>query len=400
MLLSCIHCGQAFVVAPEQLGSQQTCPHCGRIVVLPEAEELAPADAAYLQEHDQTVRRKQWLTGSFSALTSAMVHMALISVIALVPPGNKNAPGEGHGEDVFLGALPGVQLTQSSKESFEALDAAEMIRQISAVEQFEEPLEMEAPASTSADSDFTYDLAVGSLSPSGGDTGGFELGSVVIGGSGAGGGGGNWEGMVQGLRRSGLDIVILFDSTGSMSGEIGEVKAQISRIGSILMRLIPKARISVCAYRDEGDEYVTKGIALTGDVSEVSRFLSLIEAGGGGDHPEAIHQGLQWAVNNNQFRPQARKVILLFGDAPPHRGKLQLCSALAGDFRREQKGVVSTVTCRGSAPLPEFYEIAQAGGGEAFLTRDERQIMTQLMVLVFGSQHREKVVEAFKLMER
>jgi hypothetical protein len=34
------------------------------------------------------------------------------------------------------------------------------------------------------------------------------------------------------------------------------------------------------------------------------------------------------------------------------------------------------------------------------LTSDQRQIMTQLMVLVFGSEHRAKVLEAFKLLER
>jgi len=58
------------------------------------------------------------------------------------------------------------------------------------------------------------------------------------------------------------------------------------------------------------------------------------------------------------------------------------------------------VTCRASAPLDEFYQIAMAGGGEAFLTSNQREIMTQLMVLVFGSQHRQKVMEAFKLLER
>ena len=37
--------------------------------------------------------------------------------------------------------------------------------------------------------------------------------------------------------------------------------------------------------------------------------------------------------------------------------------------------------------------------GEAFVTADERQIMTQLIVLVFGSRHRAKVMEAFKLLD-
>ena len=40
------------------------------------------------------------------------------------------------------------------------------------------------------------------------------------------------------------------------------------------------------------------------------------------------------------------------------------------------------------------------GGGEAFLTVEERQIITELMILVFGSQYRDKVVEAFRLLDR
>jgi hypothetical protein len=42
------------------------------------------------------------------------------------------------------------------------------------------------------------------------------------------------------------------------------------------------------------------------------------------------------------------------------------------------------VTCRRSSPLPEFAQISKAGGGEAFLSSNEREIMTQLLVLVFG----------------
>jgi hypothetical protein len=92
-------------------------------------------------------------------------------------------------------------------------------------------------------------------------------------------------------------------------------------------------------------------------------------------------------------------VILVFGDAPPHPNKLKRCLEVAGDFRSQNKGIISTVTCHSEEPMREFYEIAMAGGGEAFLARDQRQIMTQLMVLVFGSRHRQKVIEAFKLLE-
>jgi DNA-directed RNA polymerase subunit RPC12/RpoP len=391
MELSCIHCGRPVTISAEQLGGQEECPHCGQAIVLPEADDLT-GHALYEEEHEALLRRKQWLSGSFSALMSCVIHMAIVLMIAVIPYGSRNAPGEGMEEDVLIGMLPAEQLTQSQQEN---LDPAEVIKQNSAADQFEEPLEAEAPTPQASES--VADLAVSSLTLSGGDSGGFDLGAVSIGG---GGGGGDWEGMVQGLRRTGLDIVITFDSTGSMSGEINQVKEQISRIGTTLTKLIPKARISICTYRDEGDEYVVKGLPLTGDIAEVQQYLNSIHAGGGGDHPEAVHAGLQWAVNNNQFRPQARKVILLFGDAPPHRDKLQFCLEVAGDFHRNQNGMVSTVTCRSPRPLPEFYEIARAGGGEAFLTSDQRQIMTQVMVLVFGSRHREKVIEAFKLMDR
>lgn len=49
------------------------------------------------------------------------------------------------------------------------------------------------------------------------------------------------------------------------------------------------------------------------------------------------------------------------------------------------------------ARIPEFVQIAEVVGGEAFLMTDTRQIMTQLMVLAFGSKHKDKVVEALKL---
>jgi hypothetical protein len=90
---------------------------------------------------------------------------------------------------------------------------------------------------------------------------------------------------------------------------------------------------------------------------------------------------------------------LLFGDAPPHRQDLATCVQTAARFHNAEDGIVSTVTCRSPVCLPEFVEIAERGGGEAFLTADERQIMTQLMVLVFGSRYRNKVVEALNLMQ-
>jgi Mg-chelatase subunit ChlD len=223
---------------------------------------------------------------------------------------------------------------------------------------------------------------------------------VGVGAGGGMAGGGSFDNMLQTLRRNGLDVVIAFDSTGSMTGEINEVKEQIRKIGTTMLTLVPKTRFSLCTYRDAGDSYVAKGIPLTSDIRQLEYFLKGVEAGGGGDHPEAVQEGLKWAMENNKFRASARKVILVFGDAPPHADDQAKCLKLAKNFRGQEKGIVSTVTCRAKSPMPEFYAIADAGGGEAFLATDSRQIVSQLVILVFGSQHKDKVLEAFKLLEK
>ena len=187
-------------------------------------------------------------------------------------------------------------------------------------------------------------------------------------------------------------------------------KKQITKIGTTLFKLVPKARISLVTYRDNEDKdssYVVRILPLTSSLQEMQSWLSKIEAGGGGDHPEAVDEGLSWSIKQNQFRSSARKVILVFGDAPPHSessgngesGQAR-CVKLAKSFKGQEKGIVSTVTCRAGKPMDEFYEIAAAGGGEAFIAENQREIMQQLMVLVFGSQHKEKVLEAFDLLEK
>jgi hypothetical protein len=334
------------------------------------------------------------MENSISGLTSLLIHMVIMLLLALVSYGAYS--GAGSGEDVLIGELPSLQLNDGQDEELSSEQAAPSQ---AAEEEIDEDLELDVPMETSTATSAEEQFAVVSPSVSGGNTGSFDLGPVGIGGSGS-MAGGSWEGLLQNLRRNGLDIVICFDSTGSMGGEIRQVKAQIQRIGDSLVRLVPKARISLCTYRDEGDAFVVRGLPLSGEMQEIGNYLLAVEADGGGDRPEAVHRGMRWAVENNHFRSNSRKVILIFGDAPPHRRHMEECLSIASDFARQQKGVVSTVTCRSGVRLPEFVEIAQMGGGEAFLTTDERQIMTQLMVLVFGSRYRGKVLEAFRLLER
>jgi hypothetical protein len=362
-------------------GASGRCPHCNEIVHIPAAEEEHPGDDA---EHQEPIGPSGWLSGSLSGMVSLIFHLLLILLLAFF--GWETGRG-GIGDEVTIGELPLKTLNKSEEQKLEDSQVKSEQK-----EPLDEMLETVSPADAAGDPSFA-EFSTELISPAG-ETSSFNVGAVTIGGP----GGGGWDGLIGQLRQHGLDVALVFDSTGSMGGEIREVKRQISSIGNTLMTLVPKARISVCTYRDEGDEYVVKGLPLTNDLQAVHDFLRPIQASGGGDHPESVQMGLRWAVTNNQFRPKARKVILLFGDAPPHPQDRRECLRIASDFGSQYQGVVSTVTCRNRVKLADFVEIAEVGGGESFLTTDYKQIITQLMVLVFGSKYRSKVIEAFRLM--
>lgn len=202
---------------------------------------------------------------------------------------------------------------------------------------------------------------------------------------------------IRDAQLNGIDIAVVFDSTGSMKSEIHAVKQRISQIGTVVLKKIPKARFSLATYRDLNESYLVRGIELGSDVQKVQSFVNAADAQGGGDHPEAVQAGMAWALQTNRFRPEAQKVMLVFGDAPPHRSDVQTCLDLARQFHGYDKGRVYTVTCRSVTPLPEFYLIAQAGGGEAFVMQDSEQLMEYLLVMAFGPEHREQVLKFFQI---
>ncbi|HND56169.1 MAG TPA: hypothetical protein PLV92_27320, partial [Pirellulaceae bacterium] len=63
---------------------------------------------------------------------------------------------------------------------------------------------------------------------------------------------GDFKKMIENAQQNGLDLVIVFDSTGSMGAEIEGVKRQIFQIGSALLKKVPTTRISLVTYRDKG----------------------------------------------------------------------------------------------------------------------------------------------------
>src|SRR4051794_6763089 len=124
---------------------------------------------------------------------------------------------------------------------------------------------------------------------------------------------------VRQVAKHPVDVVFAVDTTGSMGGLIDGAKRTVWSIASHIRQLDKQAdvRIGLVAYRDIGDDYVTRDYALSGDLDQMFVHLSTFRADGGGDTPEDVDAALYDAVHKMQWRPNAQKMIFVVGDAPP-----------------------------------------------------------------------------------
>lgn len=235
------------------------------------------------------------------------------------------------------------------------------------------------------------------------------------GGAGALGGlGGSFGDYVGGLRKVGLDVVLVIDATSSMQFVIDDVRDRLTDLVGTLQRLVPTARVGIVVYRDQGDEYVTKWSDLSFHTSKLKSFLADITADGGGDFEEAVLEALEVAVQDLNWRKKSKRVLILVGDAPPHEWDVKSVHGLVRDFQRD-RGVVHAIDVTKQAhylhdlgmwraihgrktyepsPLPEFRlatsaafrAIAEHGGGEMIDLDQGKQLIRNILELTFGAR--------------
>jgi len=213
---------------------------------------------------------------------------------------------------------------------------------------------------------------------------------------------GSFNDYISLLRRVGLDVVLVLDSTGSMKWIITETKRKMARLIRVIKRLVPIARVGIVAYRDKGEDFLTRKHPLTINIGRLQKFLDQLEAEGGGDPPEAVEEGLRVAIEEMRWRKKAKKVIILVGDAPPHEADLPRALHLVRKFR-SMGGFVSAIDTTHEANdesfsryddsyvLSEFVKIAQEGHGEATSLAKGGRIIKQLVILTFGTRWKDRL---------
>lgn len=173
------------------------------------------------------------------------------------------------------------------------------------------------------------------------------------------------------------EIVFCLDATGSMGGLIGTAKEKIWDIVNELAQDgdIDTLKMGMVFYRDRGDGFITKQIAMTTDLDEAYTELLKINAAGGGDQPESVNQGLHEAITDMKWSTNKKtyRTIFVVGDCPPHMDYQDDVKYTESCKLAAKKGItINTIklgnSCREA--IPHFKAMANCANGE-FLMLDQ-----------------------------
>jgi len=192
-----------------------------------------------------------------------------------------------------------------------------------------------------------------------------------------------------------IEVAFAIDATGSMGPYIAQARARIGQIAQSLAEGEPKpdVRFALVAFRDKGDEFVTRVKPFTPKLEEMKAYLDATEAGGGGDTPEAVLEGLKAALVELSWTPKSSKgdentvrLIYLVGDAPAqHYADGPDESWLAREARR--RGIVlNSIACGTDASLESTFDgLARHTEGRFFRLDDASSRVAQAGLAAHGS---------------
>lgn len=123
-----------------------------------------------------------------------------------------------------------------------------------------------------------------------------------------------------------LDMVIAFDTTGSMSSYIDAVKKHVTELVPKLFSTNPDLRIGIVAfgdYCDMSNKHVFgkayQVCELTDNENRLIEFITNAQNTSGGDSDEFYELVIKKIVEETNWREGSTKAVLLIADAEPHR---------------------------------------------------------------------------------
>lgn len=173
-------------------------------------------------------------------------------------------------------------------------------------------------------------------------------------------------------KRDTLEMVFVLDTTGSMGGLIEGAKQKIWGIVNEVMKKEsrPRVRVGLVAYRDNGDQYVTKVTPISEDLDKVYTELMEYQADGGGDEPENVRKALSEGVKKAGWAKPAKglaQVVFLVGDAPPQNYQQEPDVLVTTAEAVRKNMIINTIQCGNLGGTREIWQkIAQRGEGKYF----------------------------------
>lgn len=121
---------------------------------------------------------------------------------------------------------------------------------------------------------------------------------------------------------NGLDVLISFDTTGSVYSVLSTIRRDIVKEVKELFKLYEgNVRIGIIAhgdYCDKDNPYTIKVLDFTQDEDTICKFVKNIEPTGGGDADECYELVLNTARTVLNWRGGSKKLFIMMGDANPH----------------------------------------------------------------------------------
>ncbi len=110
-----------------------------------------------------------------------------------------------------------------------------------------------------------------------------------------------------------VDIVFVFDDTGSMSEEIAGLIERTLEFADIISGSGFDYKLGLISYKDS----IHKPYKSTRNASEFKSWVSSLRAKGGGDEPENALDAI-WSASQQTFRENAERIFILITDATFH----------------------------------------------------------------------------------